>query len=330
MTTAQAMPLWDRAAAGTVRCPYPVRLGNTSQATAVELELAVWVRKHELVADEEAEAWFAKARFGYFASLVYPHVPDLPVYAKWIAWLFLFDDYFDENRGLTAVRPGDEPVDASRGLSRYLPIGHDLPAEPGSALEAALVDLWPELSWTMSPALADRFRRHADAYCASYATPLACARNESAPELSQYVALRRDSGAVETCLDLVERGARTKLPPSVALSPQTRALRRAANDVICWTNDLASLAKEVESGELNNLVAVLRDATGMDWRSAEEVACRMVDSRTREFAELCEHWTAGPHPQARAAFAEGVADWIAGSFQWHCLSPRYVGSVTCH
>jgi hypothetical protein len=273
-----------------------------------------------------AEEQFRKARFGYFASLVYPQARDLAVYAKWIAWLFLFDDRFDEDEGRDPAALAGERADAAEGIARFLPPGHLPPATPRSALTAALVDLWPELATTMPDDLQERFRRHADVYGASYARPIARARHTSAPELSAYITLRRDSGAVETCLDLVEREPAACLPPAVARSEQVAELRRTANDIICWTNDIASLAKEMRLGELNNIVAVLRGATDMGWHAAVEIAARMIDVRTQEFDEHCGTWLDGATAGPRAAFADGVKDWIAGSFAWHYQSARYAGS----
>ncbi|WP_420838681.1 terpene synthase family protein, partial [Crossiella equi] len=131
---------------------------------------------------------------------------------------------------------------------------------------------------------------------------------------------------VETCVDLLERRPAAYLPPERALSENLLALREAANDIICWSNDVMSLAKEVQHGELNNLVAVLRDSTGLGWQAALEVATEMVGARTREFERLKSELVPPGDPLGFGAFVEGTELWIAGSLDWHRSSPRYAAA----
>jgi len=124
-------------------------------------------------------------------------------------------------------------------------------------------------------------------------------------------------------MDLIER----QQGASVLATPETvsviHALRTAANDVICWTNDVASVDKEAAHGELNNLVAVLRQESEAGWEEAEVLATRMVSARTREFDQIQrELLNVDPSPET-AMFVAGLKHWIAGSLAWHLTSPRY-------
>ncbi|HEY5832512.1 terpene synthase family protein [Streptomyces sp.] len=303
--------------------PFLSRMPAGLDIAEVEDQLAEWAQSHGLLTDSAARSRFSRAQFGQLASLVYPEAGDLISYAKWIAWLFLFDDYFDEHPdGLT---PRDEGL--SEGVSAFMPLpdGHH-PPQPASIHIAALSELWEELSPTMPVPLQTRFRRHVDEYVRSYDTTVAASRNTKAPELSVYIRLRRSSGAVDTCLDLIERQPGAYLTPAEAGSPVLLALREAANDVICWTNDITSVHKEAQHGELNNLVTVMRHSLGIGWPAAFDITAQIVASRTREFQQLCcASWPDGPSP-ALVRFIEGVRLWISGSHLWHQQSSRYAGS----
>jgi hypothetical protein len=294
-------------------CPYTCRKNPVD----VEVELQEWAGTSGLVVGESARRKFAGARFGDCAAYVYPDAPDLLVHAKWLAWLFVADDEFDENRA-----PEHGGID--RGVLGYLPLDGPPTVTPTTAVTTALVDLWRELAPPMPLPLRERFRANAERYARTYGTDLARSRAGTAPDLASYIALRRSSGAVDTCVDLVERGPGAYLARPSALVDRVRT---AANDVICWSNDVLSVAKEVRHGELTNLVAVLRGATGMGWSTSTGIAAEMVSARTREFDSLRrELLDSDDSPNVRR-FVDGLASWIAGSLEWHLTSPRYAESL---
>ncbi|WP_331751375.1 hypothetical protein OG215_39390 (plasmid) [Streptomyces globisporus] len=286
---------------------------------AVEADLRSWADTYGLLRNPSLAARFDAARFGECAAFVYPDVPDLLVYAKWLAWLFVADDEFDENRA-----PEVGGIDG--GILQFLPLSGKDCVEGTTGVTRALADLWPELCETMPLPLRIRFRAHADDYARSYATDLARARTGLAPPFDEYLALRRSSGAVDSCLDLIERQPSAYLTPAISGSPRILALREAANDVICWTNDVISLKKEMKHGEMNNLVAVIRQSVGMSWDAALQVATEMNSSRIRDFdrqqQEILQYFNDVP---GLLEFIHGMQGWISGSLNWHRNSPRYAG-----
>jgi hypothetical protein len=302
-------------------CPYKARTNTLVSLAHLERQLYAWAVDAGLLADPALRSRFTQARFGECASYVYPDAPDLLVYAKWGAWLFIADDEFDENRA-----PESGGID--EGVLQYLSEDGAEAAEPTSAVTRALTELWPELAAEMSPELRARFRRHVDQYCRSYATDVARARTGTAPTLAAYLDLRRHSGAVETCVDLIERQKGADLTTTQDTIATVRALRTATNDVVCWTNDVASVGKEVSHGELNNLVAVLRQETGQSWDGARTLAARMTSARVRDFESLQRQLLTADETREAAVFIEGLRNWISGSLAWHRTSPRYAEQVT--
>ncbi|MFH8470211.1 hypothetical protein [Streptomyces sp. NPDC017991] len=312
IATIDPMRLW---------CPYDYRRNALVSVEDVELQLHAWAEKYGLLSDPVIAERFGGARFGECAALVYPDAPDLLVYAKWLTWLFIADDEFDENRAPTAGG-----IDG--GVLDYLPLDGPALKIPTTPVTAALVDLWRELAPAMPRLLRERFRTHVDQYARSYGSALAQSRTDEAPDLGPYVALRRSSGAVETCMDLIERQPGAYLIPLIAGADPVLALRAAANDIICWTNDVLSIAKEIRHGEMNNLVAVLRGAIGMDWQAALEAATEMNAVRTREFDRNQRLLLASNEFFALSNFIDGLKLWISGSLRWHLGSPRYADSLS--
>ncbi|GAA2777788.1 terpene synthase family protein [Crossiella cryophila] len=304
----------------TIWCPYPSRRNSLVSVPEVEQRLHEWALAAGLLTEPAIEKRFRQARFGECAAYSYPDAPDLLVYAKWLTWLFVADDEFDENRA-----PAEGGID--RGVLGLLPLDGAAPVAARTPVTAALAELWRELAATMPRPLQERFRRNADEYARSYASDLARDRTGAVPDLRAYIELRRLSGAVETCLDLIERQPEAYLYPKLAADPATRAVRLAANDIICWSNDVFSVAKEFRHGELNNLVTVLHGASGMTWRGAVETAADMTSARTREFDDLQDRLLAEQGTPALRQFVAGLKAWISGSLDWHRSSPRYADSL---
>ncbi|MFD8011593.1 hypothetical protein [Streptomyces sp. NPDC058955] len=295
----------------------------------VERALLSWARAYGFVHTPDEERRFGEARYADLAALVYPGVPDPLVYAKWTTWLFIVDDHFDEQGGAWDGRG------ATEGVKRCLPFGEeDHEPLPSTPFAAALTDLWRELRKGMGPELRARFRDHVEEYVLAHqpSPPVPPAREvgergtgEPLPlhPLEAYIRNRRDRGAVEACLDLLERSEGVPLPAAAVVSPDLVELRRAANDVICWRNDVLSVEKEVRHGERNNLVLVLEDVEGLDREHARLTAERMLVDRTAEFEKLLAGIEVTGSDTPAAVFARGASRWIAGSEQWHLLSPRY-------
>ncbi|GAA3677464.1 hypothetical protein GCM10022267_75400 [Lentzea roselyniae] len=304
MISTQAPDLW---------CPYPVRLNAHVSLDEVEEQLLTWADDAGLLDDPTVRERFVAAAFGECAAYVYPDAPDLLPYAKWLAWLFVADDEFDENR-----TPEDGGIDG--GVLPLLPLDLDTPTTPRTAVTRALAELWRELAEPMPASLRMRFREHAEEYARSYATDAARARDGRAPDLGAYVALRRRSGAVETCVDLIERMPHAR---HTDITSDVEALRLAANDVVCWSNDVLSVHKEVRHGEMTNLVAVLHNATGMSWSGALNAAAEMVSARTVEFDDLRRKLTRPGAAPELVTFVNGLKWWISGSLHWHLRSHRY-------
>src|SRR5262249_13074433 len=102
----------------------------------------------------------------------------------------------------------------------------------------------------------------------TYEQDLARERFGIPPPLRTYVEFRRQSGAMETVLDLVEFAEGAELSEEVIQCAQMHALRAATNDIVCWTHDLLSVSRERAQGRMNNLVAVLWQAWGGSWEDA--------------------------------------------------------------
>lgn len=215
------------------------------------------------------------------ACRAFPDAPPAAVarFACWLVWTFWFDDERDE--GHLGWAP-DRLDDLFGRLTATLACGR--PAAGARPLEVALAGLWELTADAMSPAWQQRFRHH-------FALQWAATRTESVnratghvPTLTEYPALRRDSNGTAGLVDLIEPTLGVEVPAALTASPGWVGVVDALNDVVTWTNDLASLRKEAAHDDVHNHVVVAAVALGIDvghaarW-VAERVVERLADLR---------------------------------------------------
>jgi hypothetical protein len=143
--------------------------------------------------------------------------------------------------------------------------------------------------------------------------------------------MRRDAGAVMPSFDLIEFAAATALPAGVYYSRAYQRLLTTAADVVCWTNDLMTLEKEMTYGDTHNLVCVVSEAAGMTLDQAIDDVIARTDRRIELFLaaeqELQDVLGApGPSGESATATRRCVATlraWMRGHADWGRTTARY-------
>ncbi|MCB5167799.1 terpene synthase family protein [Streptomyces bambusae] len=304
-----------------IPCPFPSLVHPA--ADLAEAHVRYYGRRFGLVTTPASGERFDRAGYGLFAARTSPTACDIELLAEWAAWLFVFDDEFDESG-----RPHERAllVDEVRDEVRAI-LTPDLgppPRHPRNALTAALADMWPRTARRMTHGWRLRFAGHLCAFVDIYRTEIANRRFGDPPSFEHYLPFRRVIGAVDTCWDMIEAAQGESLPEDVVGHPLCQAVRLAANDVSCWTNDIISLNKEHARGDMNNIVAVLRHAHGLDWPEAAERAAGMVAVRTQDYLAARRALAESPVSTAHLERClDAMSHWMAGSRMWHLWSHRY-------
>ncbi|AZF53342.1 putative cytochrome P450 hydroxylase [Pseudomonas sp. R4-34-07] len=241
----------------------------------------------------------------------------------WYLWALTLDDRIDdgpwaENGALEGFITSVQALTESSGAA---------PSGQGRRFEdpmlAVLVDdLWPRTrSWGD-----DRWRarlvRHLMQHLRAQATLVHVRETDTALTLADYLPLRRDSFGALFFFDLID-GAETLDP----YEPPTDAhrwngMREHAADIIAWTNDIHSIAKDVVCGERFNLVSVLAACAGMDWPAAIESAHQMINTAVAQFTALAAE-PAG-HPPSAATDPDRLRQVVRAAGDWHRSVSRYL------
>lgn len=300
-----------------------------------------WVRQMGLVTSPAAIDRFIAADWGAFTSVCYPAagLDDLALLTGWMSWMGLLDDQQAEGKYRTSadwvtLLPEILPVIWQRPRS-----GHASGPVGGGPLGRALDDLLARTLPVFSPAWSNRLRAHLTDIFEGLLTesyvPARPAATAVAASLPGYIDIRRGSAMVSASIDLVELAVGRELPERAARSGTYRMLINATTDLICWHNDLYSLAKEEATGGITNLVLVLESAHSCDRPRARSMAIDLIDARTREFLDARARLPVvlralGESDCVETALqcVEGMQHWVAGNLHWCKTSPRYSRAST--
>jgi 5-epi-alpha-selinene synthase len=98
-----------------------------------------------------------------------------------------------------------------------------------------------------------------------------------------------------------------------------------ANNVVCWSNDIISLDKEMKRGDVHNLVLALRCEHQLVLQEAIDHAGELHDAEVRAFIDLEPRLPSfGAAVDAELArYVVILRSWMRGNLDWSHASGRY-------
>ncbi|MGX1804171.1 terpene synthase family protein [Nocardia sp. NPDC055321] len=239
-----------------------------------------WATRFGLLADERSRRRFESLGYGRFASYWCSGASfaDLALLAEWITLFFIFDDLQD-----AAI--AEQRADEYDGLRyRALDVIHRRarPAEPATPVIAALENLCERTYPRQNPSAARRFALNLEIWLMGHARENVFRASSTVPGPAEYPRLRRDACTVLPTVDLAEIAERAVVPDALYFGPAYQEIIATTADLMCWINDLHSLAVETETEDPINLVTVLRRHRGLDLPDAVAQVRAMIADRVRD------------------------------------------------
>lgn len=295
------------------------------QAEALRLYGRAWIQQVGLVQSTADLAHFDAALYWQLVAEVYPTAPweVLTLAHDWSCWGFYVDDFDDSSHA------AHQPEALQSFFKQVLAVLRDqtLPSDPPLLLRV-LWDIW------------QRMCRHSDSvwqqrFHATLAESLAAwkweAQNRVAqhiPSVQDYLVQRRKTSGWLTLALFVDLAQGRTLPEYLYQWPPLRQLLDSANNVICWSNDFYSYAKERVFGEVNNLIPVIQAAYHCNEKEAIQQVVTWHNDALRECSQwghLIESFSLSEpgdsdHLQTYFAFCKHA---IAGNDAWTQISGRY-------
>ena len=293
-----------------------------------------WAAAAGIIRSAAARDRFRGTAPGELAGRVYATAADparLETATAWIGWLFLIDDQLDEGE------TGRDPVLTRKRLRPFVAMAAEMagedaaetePFSPGRSarlpLLAALRDIWRGIGTRMPADWCAEFARHYSDYLRGCEWEARNRVRGRTPDEHEFLPKRRDAGAIWPSLDLLEYVAAAPVPDHLRRDPLLTAIRTACADVVCWTDDLLTVAKERAHGDVHNLAIVLERATGCDTRTALRMVAQRIETRVTDFWELRRRIGAASFADgALETHVEGLHHWMRGHLEWALRTVRY-------
>lgn len=301
-------------------CPFEEEI--SSHADEIDAHVVRWACRFDLAEDASEYDRLGSTKVGRLAARTTPRgsLTALKLLADWQMWLFLFDD-----------RYSDESADgADLGQLSRLVTGFMLVLDNGDEREyrvdpftRALGDLVDRLLAAATSLQSFRFITAVRGYFLAQFWEAAHRADDAPAGLAEYVAMRRHSGAVPTCMALIDFASGFELSAREFWRPDIRTVSDIAVNVTCWANDILSFPKESErSLKVHSLPAVLAFERQLPVQEAVELAAAMHDAEVVRFLEIEEPIRRDAGPEL-VRYLDGLRSWMAGNFHWSLETGRY-------
>lgn len=304
-------------------CPFVTSCSRDVEA--VERATLVWARRHGLITDAATEQRLRAVRIGALIGRVYAMLArhDLQLLVDWTTWGFVWDD-------LCSAPPlCDQPAQLQQQQARLAAVLRGEASAADQPLIGALADLRQRFLHKTSVVGLERFVRSVEQFfeaCLWEATNRAQGR---VPDLASYQRMRPYSSGVYTYTELFGIIDGPAFPAALRAHPTVERLTLMANNVVCWINDIVSLAKELEQGDVHNLVVILQHEQQIGLQEALNRAAALVNAEVRRFITAMR-WLPVLDASGAAAlerYLTVLRGWMRGSLEWSYTSGRYLSTT---
>jgi Terpene synthase family 2, C-terminal metal binding len=310
------LPAVDVSAPRAVFCPFPARI--SPHAARGQRYAVAWATRHGLLPTQRERAAFARARFATLMARAYPEASqaDLCLAVCWLTVTFMLDDHLETALGRD---PAGQREVADQILG-YLD-GDRLPDALGLPLAGALDDVWIRTRLRAGAGWRGRLVGHIAEYLAANEWEAENRRRGRVPPLGEYVRMRRQSAATAMFFDLAEALGGHEPATDPDAEAGLALLRRCADNVVAWFNDLVSWPKEAARGDPHNLVLVVHHQLRMPLADAVGYVIDRHDREVRSFVAAGREFSYRRPDRRR--LVTGLEHWIRANVDWSRESGRY-------
>jgi hypothetical protein len=168
-------------------------------------------------------------------------------------------------------------------------------------------------------------------YVTSYQNEATRRSLSQSPSVIDFINHRRDSGAMHIVFDVLEPTYHVEIPPEWFNSREFQDVYLAADDIVCWDNDVASARKELARNDFHSLPLVIHEAADGGLQVAMHRAADMIHARAQYYIaaeRLLEHLLATSDLDSTVAdgircFAAGLRDWMRANHDFGAVTGRY-------
>jgi|HigsolmetaAR201D_1030396.scaffolds.fasta_scaffold17322_2 hypothetical protein len=304
----------------TLYCPFPHTLNP--HVEAAQQHVNEWVQQFHLLPSQAAYARFQAAKFAWLAARAYPTAEfnKLRIVTDWNVWLFIHDDQCDES-GI-----GKRPTQLAQLYDQFRGILFGgTPSQNDTSLTHALHELWQRICRHSNAEWRHRFLISVEDYFYACIWEAENRMSRRIPDIASYTQMRPFAGALNTDIELIELCEGVILPAAVYRHPIIKRLTLMCNNAVCWANDILSLQKELNNGDMHNLVIVLQHEQQCSWQEAVDRVADMHNNEVLAFEQLSKQLPSfSPEIDTQIArYIDILRAWMRGNIDWALDTGRY-------
>lgn len=239
----------------------------------------------------------------------------------WYLWALILDDRIDDG-------PWAENGALDRFVTEVQAVVENDVVEPSDRrrcddpmLVALVDDLWPKTKCWGDEHWRERLVYNLIRHLRAQARLVQLRETNTMLTLAEYLSLRRDSFGALFFFDLID-AAESLNPYRFSQDAEWwDTLREYCADIIAWTNDIYSVAKDMVCGEPFNMVSILANLNGVDCSAAIESAHEMVKTAIKAFTDSAILYT--KHTPCAATNPDRLCQVVKAADDWHRTVSRY-------
>jgi hypothetical protein len=279
-----------------------------------------WARKLGLHARHRGFKKLQHSRFAVLLGRSHPTSAkeSLELIVDFAIWLFLWDDQFDNkiNDKLVSSEWIRQQNAVATGILRGA-----TPEFESAPLLWILADIRTRLAERMPVTWMERFIRHCEDYFAGTVRESEARHAGIHPDVEAYIQLRRQTSGVYMVVDLIELAEDIRLSEETMNHPLLQRMIDITNDVVGWSNDIFSLASDMQDEGHLNLVLSIHQHAQPKLQDALSVAAKMHDAELEHFQTLRQFCPSFGEEVSR--FVNGLSLWMRANYDWSILTRRY-------
>ncbi|MBQ1120658.1 cytochrome P450 [Streptomyces sp. B15] len=293
-------------------------------AGALRDDAIAWAERHGLIGPRGRARLEQSALLDLAVALAGPApLPGAAVLMDWFLWALVLDDRVD-----------DGPWGEGGALRRFSAEVESIVGSGGGTdgrdpmLHALATDLWPRTRALGDTAWQVRLRRDLLHHLRAQQAVVQMRESGAACTVAEYTELRREAFGALLFFDLIEAADGAVPATDPCGEGCWHDLRALAADVIAWTNDIHSVAKDLVHGEPYNLVTLLAGEHRTPWQESLDTARDMIVAAADDFtARKLRHLAHLPSVSRTADQVARIgrleqamrasADWHAGVSRYH-------------
>ncbi|SFE17165.1 Terpene synthase family, metal binding domain [Chitinophaga sp. CF118] len=262
-------------------CPFNSQI--SPYAGAVESHTSKWVEEFRIRDDIKG---YTESRFAYMTSRFYPtaEYSRLCLANDLLVLLFLLDDVFDNKNEET-----QNPETLKKLLYSCLEIlknDRSYTLESGGNILAALTDVWKRMKDCTSIQYQEKFVQDMLKLFSAVDWQNKNVNAAKIPSIADYIESRPLIGGAHIAATLIELTEQVHLPANIISHKKIINLTMLCGHLGCWANDLYSLNKEMEHGDMHNLVLVMQEEKNLNIENAINETVRLHNQEMIQFERI--------------------------------------------